>query len=326
MEDRFGRLIKYLRISITDRCNLRCIYCMPPEGITSKPREEILRMEEILRAADVALQLGINKFRLTGGEPLLRKGVIPFIKALALRPEVDDIAITTNGILLPQLAERLRDAGAKRLNISLDTLDEEKYRQITRGGNLKQVWAGIKKVLSLGFEPVKINTVALRGFNEGEVVDFARLTREYPLHVRFIELMPIGSSWGMADNSFISCGEVRSKIERVLGEMQPVSGVKGSGPAEYFTIPGARGSIGFIHAMSNHFCAGCNRLRLTADGKLRPCLHDQHEVSLVNALRAGAGDKELQQLFQKAVDLKPANHHLATGASAKGRGMCQIGG
>jgi cyclic pyranopterin phosphate synthase len=182
MEDRFGRLIKYLRISITDRCNLRCIYCMPPEGITSKPREEILRIEEILRVAEVALQLGINKFRLTGGEPLLRKGVIPFIKALALRPEVDDIAITTNGILLPQLAERLRDAGAKRLNISLDTLDEEKYRQITRGGNLKQVWAGIKKVLSLGFEPVKINTVALRGFNEGEVVDFARLTREYPLH------------------------------------------------------------------------------------------------------------------------------------------------
>ncbi|MDD2555985.1 MAG: GTP 3',8-cyclase MoaA [Syntrophaceticus sp.] len=326
MEDRFGRQIKYLRISITDRCNLRCVYCMPPEGITSKPREEILRMEEILRVAEVALQLGINKFRLTGGEPLLRKGVIPFIKALSTKPEVEDIAITTNGTLLLQLAERLKDARAKRLNISLDTLDEEKYRQITRGGSFKQVWAGIEKVLALGFEPVKINTVALRDFNDEEVVDFARLTLEYPLHVRFIELMPIGSSWEMADNSFISCGEVKSKVEKVLGELQPVSGVRGSGPADNFTIPGAKGSIGFIHAMSNHFCASCNRLRLTADGKLRPCLHDQHEVNLQNALRSGAGDKELQQLFQKAVDLKPENHHLATGAPVTGRGMCQIGG
>lgn len=326
MEDRFGRQIKYLRISITDRCNLRCVYCMPPEGIISKPREDILSMEEILRIAMVALQLGITKFRLTGGEPLLRKGVISFIKALSSKPEVDDIAITTNGILLLKLAQRIKDAGAKRLNISLDTLDEEKYRQITRGGSFKQVWAGIEKVLALGFEPVKINTVALKGFNDEEVVDFARLTLEYPLHVRFIELMPIGSSWKMAADSFISCGEIRSKLEQVWGELQPLSGVKGSGPAENFTIPGAKGSIGFIHAMSNHFCAKCNRLRLTADGKLRPCLHDQHEVNLIEALRGGAGDPELQQLFRDAVDLKPANHQLATGALATGRGMCQIGG
>jgi cyclic pyranopterin phosphate synthase len=326
MEDRFGRRIDYLRISITDRCNLRCLYCMPSEGITTKPRDDIMRMEEILKLAEIAMQLGIYKFRLTGGEPLLRKGVIPFIRALALKPEVQDIAVTTNGTLLKRLAKQLFDAGVRRLNISLDTLDEDKYHQITRGGNLKQVWDGLEQVLKLGFQPVKINTVALRGFNDREVVDFARLTLKYPIHIRFIELMPIGTSWMMADNSFISCKEVRGMIEKELGELRPLAGVKGSGPAEYYTLSEALGSIGFIHAMSNHFCAECNRLRLTADGKLRPCLHDQHEVNLLDALRSGAGDEELKQIFQQAVALKPANHHLATGAPETGRGMCQIGG
>jgi len=326
MEDRFGRRIDYLRISLTDRCNLRCLYCMPAKGIITKPREDILRIEEILRVADVALQLGINKFRLTGGEPLLRKGVIPFIKALALKPGVQDIAVTTNGTMLKKLGKQLFDAGVRRLNISLDTLDDEKYRQITRGGKLKQVWDGLQLALQLGFQPIKINTVALRGFNDQEVVDFARLTLQYPLHIRFIELMPIGTSWVMADHSFISCGEVKSIIEKELGELQPFTKVKGSGPAEYYTLAGAKGSIGFIHAMSNHFCASCNRLRLTADGRLRPCLHDQHEVNLLDTLRSGASDEDLKQLFFKAVALKPANHHLATGAPETGRGMCQIGG
>jgi len=179
---------------------------------------------------------------------------------------------------------------------------------------------------SWDFQPIKINTVALRGFNDQEVVDFARLTLQYPLHIRFIELMPIGTSWVMADHSFISCGEVKSIIEKELGELQPFTKVKGSGPAEYYTLAGAKGSIGFIHAMSNHFCASCNRLRLTADGRLRPCLHDQHEVNLLDTLRSGASDEDLKQLFFKAVALKPANHHLATGAPETGRGMCQIGG
>jgi cyclic pyranopterin phosphate synthase len=275
MEDRFRRRIDYLRMSITDRCNLRCLYCMPPQGVTSRTRDEILRMEEILRVAEVAIQLGINKFRLTGGEPLLRKGVIPFIRSLALLPGVEDIAVTTNGTLLLEMGEQLWDAGVKRLNISLDTLDSEKFNRITRGGNLKQVWDGIEKVLEIGFAPVKLNIVALRNFNDREWADFARLTLDYPLHVRFIELMPIGTSWTMAGDSFVSCEEIVSVIEQELGELNPAkSGVRGCGPAEYYTLPNSKGSIGFIHAMSNHFCADCNRLRLTADGKLRPCLHD----------------------------------------------------
>lgn len=327
MEDHFGRQINYLRISITDRCNLRCLYCMPSEGITTRDRDEILRMEEILRAAEVALQLGINRFRLTGGEPLLRKGVISFIRSLALLPGVEDIAVTTNGTLLLQKGQQLRDAGVRRLNISLDTLDSDKFHRITRGGSLKQVWDGIEKALEIGFDPVKLNIVALRNFNDREWADFARLTLDYPLHVRFIELMPIGTSWTMAGDSFVSCEEIRSVIEKDLGELSPAKkGVRGSGPAEYYNLPKSKGTIGFIHAMSNHFCADCNRLRLTADGKLRPCLHDQHEVDLRDALRSGVGDEELQQLFRKAVSLKPANHHVATGASAAGRGMCQIGG
>lgn len=327
MEDRFGRLINYLRISITDRCNLRCLYCMPPQGVPSRTRDEILRMEEILKAAEVALQLGISKFRLTGGEPLLRKGVIPFIRSLALLPGVEDIAVTTNGTLLLELGEQLRDAGVSRLNVSLDTLDIEKYNRITRGGSLKQVWSGIEHALEIGFDPVKLNIVALRNFNDREWVDFARLAFDYPISVRFIELMPIGTSWIMAGDSFVSCGEIKSAIEQDLGELYPAqSRVRGSGPAEYYTLPNSKGSIGFIHAMSNHFCADCNRLRLTADGKLRPCLHDQREVNLRDALRSGAGDQELQQLFHNAVSLKPANHHLATGSPEAGRGMCQIGG
>ncbi|HHV35973.1 MAG TPA: GTP 3',8-cyclase MoaA [Syntrophomonadaceae bacterium] len=327
MEDHFGRQINYLRISITDRCNLRCLYCMPPEGITTTSRDEILRMEELLRVAEVAQQLGITKFRLTGGEPLLRKGVIPFIRSLALLPGVEDIAVTTNGTLLLELGEQLRDAGVRRLNISLDTLDSDKFHRITRGGSLKQVYDGIQKALEIGFDPVKLNVVALRNFNDREWVDFARLTVDHPLHVRFIELMPIGASWTMSGNSFVSCEEVKSVIEQGLGKLNRAKrGVQGSGPAEYYTLPNSKGSIGFIHAMSNHFCADCNRLRLTADGKLRPCLHDQHEVDLRDALRSGVGDKELQRLFRKAVSLKPANHHVATGAPEAGRGMCQIGG
>lgn len=326
MEDRFGRRIDYLRISITDRCNLRCLYCMPPAGVTTRPREEILRFEEILRVAQVALQLGIGRFRLTGGEPLLRKGVISFIRSLALLPGVEDLAVTTNGTQLSRLGRQLRDAGVQRINISLDTLNPDKFRRITRGGDFGQVWEGIGEALKLGFQPIKINAVALRGYNDGEWADFARLTLDYPLHVRFIELMPVGTSWELAGDSFVSCGKVKSEIEKALGELYPAVTIQGGGPAEYYALPGAKGTIGFIHAMSNHFCASCNRLRLTADGKIRPCLHDLHEVDIRSALRSGAGDEELQGLFRQALALKPASYHAATGAPASGRGMCQIGG
>ncbi len=328
MEDRFGRRINYLRVSVTDRCNLRCLYCMPPEGVTAKPREEILRLEEILRVAQVALQLGITRFRLTGGEPLLRKGVIGLIRSLALLPGVEDLTVTTNGTLLARLGRQLLDAGVKRVNVSLDTLNPDKFRRITRGGDFRQVWDGIVEALKLGFQPVKINTVALRDYNGGEWVDFARLTLEYPLHVRFIELMPVGASWKLAGGSFVPCGEVQSAIEQELGELCPVADLQGGGPAEYCALPGAKGTIGFIHAMSSHFCASCNRLRLTADGKIRPCLHDQHEVDIRSAIRSGAGDEELKALFYQALALKPASCHAAMDASSSGsgRGMCQIGG
>jgi cyclic pyranopterin phosphate synthase len=326
MEDQFGRTIDYLRISITDRCNLRCLYCMPPEGIRVKPKSDILRLEEILHVARVALQLGIDKFRLTGGEPLLRRGIIPFIQALTLLPGVADLSATTNGVLLTRMAGQLRDAGVRRLNISLDTLDQEKFRQMTRGGDFQQVWGGIMAALDAGFEPVKLNVVALNHFNDQEWAGFARLTYEYPIHVRFIEIMPVGSSWELAGTHFAASRQVRERIEQALGSLRPAEEVIGCGPASSWRLPGAQGTIGFIDAVSSHFCDRCNRLRLTADGKLRPCLHDQREVELLQSLRSGAGDAELQDLFRDALLLKPANYHQATGAPADGRGMCQIGG
>jgi cyclic pyranopterin phosphate synthase len=299
---------------------------MPPEGITVKPREEILRLEELLQVARLALQSGIDKFRLTGGEPLLRQGMLSFVKALALLPGVADLSLTTNGTLLARMGEQLRDAGLKRLNISLDTLDAGKFRELTRGGDFRQVWDGIMAALEIGFRPVKLNVVVLNHFNDPEWVQLARLTYDYPLHVRFIEIMPVGTSWELAGRHFAPCALVRERIEQAVGGLVPAPGVAGNGPASSFQLPGARGTIGFIDAVSNCFCARCNRLRLTADGKLRPCLYDQREVDLRQALRSGAGAKELQELFRTAVLLKPASYHEATGVPAAGRGMCQIGG
>jgi cyclic pyranopterin phosphate synthase len=331
MNDRLGRTIDYLRISVTDRCNLRCFYCMPPEGIKAKPKDEILRLEEVLKLVEIALQVGISKFRLTGGEPLMRKGIVPLVAALNKLPGVKDIAITTNGVMLSQLGKQLRGAGVRRLNISLDTLDPNKYRQITHGGDFDQVWQGIGDALRIGFFPVKINTVALRGVNEDEWVDFARLTMERPLDVRFIELMPVGPSWEMAGNDFASYYDVLERIETGVGKLIPVETMIGNGPAHYYQLPGAQGKIGFIHAMSNHFCASCNRLRLTADGKLRPCLHDRREIDLRQPLRQKVSDSELQELFEQAISIKPSEHHQTMGTSSinvypAGRAMAQIGG
>lgn len=326
MEDLYGRRIDYLRVSVTDRCNLRCIYCMPPEGVKPKEHNDIIRFEEILVAAEVALELGINRFRLTGGEPLVRKGIIPFIGALSMLPGIEDVSLTTNGILLSQMAGQLKEAGIRRINISLDTMNQKTYRELTRGGDLRAVWEGIEKALEIGFDPVKINIVALRGINDEEWVDFARLTMDKPLHIRFIELMPIGAGWQMARENYASCRQVRGVIERELGELTPVIDVEGNGPAEYQRLPGAVGTIGFIHAVSEHFCGSCNRLRLTADGKLRPCLFDRREIDLKGAIRRGAGGEELQRLFRKAVQLKPANYQEAARTGKSGRSMVQIGG
>ncbi|SPF47981.1 Cyclic pyranopterin monophosphate synthase [Candidatus Desulfosporosinus infrequens] len=323
MQDQFQRQIDYLRISVTDRCNLRCKYCMPAEGVQLMPHESILSFEEILRLMKISIQLGFRRFRITGGEPLVRKGVLNFVREGALLPGVEDLMLTTNGMLLPEMAFDLKTAGVQRVNISLDTLDPKKFQENTRGGDVARVIQGIFRSLEAGLNPVKINVVVVRGFNTKELPSFLALARQYPLHVRFIELMPIGVS-SEHRTDFVPISEMKD----LLGIQEHVStlGIRGGGPAEYFRPSGFKGSIGFISAMSRHFCNTCNRVRLTADGKLRPCLHSKHEVDLREALRKGSSDLEILELFAQAVWHKPAEHHMNDEALQGLRVMSQIGG
>ena len=327
MKDAFRRKIDYLRISITDKCNLRCIYCMPEEGIPLKPHEEILRFEEILRLVKIAAGLGISKIRLTGGEPLVRRGVVSLIRDLTRIPGITDVSLTTNGLLLTKMGPDLKRAGLKRLNISLDTLEPEKYRSITRGGSLKQVWEGIETALDLSFCPVKINTVVMRGINDDEILDFVRLTYLYPLHIRFIECMPIGEADGWARQHLVPQAEIKARVEEGFKlELKAETGILGSGPASYYHLSGALGSVGFISPLSVHFCPACNRLRLTADGKLRPCLNSQRELDLKGPLREGANDEKLGEIFLEAVRKKPQGHLMNETDWNQSRMMYQIGG
>ncbi|MEW6425262.1 MAG: GTP 3',8-cyclase MoaA, partial [Bacillota bacterium] len=257
MQDSFHREINYLRVSVTDRCNLRCFYCMPPHGVQSIPHEEVLRLEEMTRLVQAAALVGVKKVRITGGEPLVRKGITAFVEALAAIPEIDDLAMTTNGILLAERARELRAAGLKRVNVSLDSLRPEKYARITRGGDLAKVWAGIEAALALEMHPVKLNTVLLKGFNDDEIVELAALSLRFPLHVRFIELMPLGVCRPWAADYFLSAGQTRETIERNLGALSEVRKLAGSGPARYYRLAGAPGTIGFIPAVSDHFCDRC---------------------------------------------------------------------
>ncbi|MGB9886157.1 MAG: GTP 3',8-cyclase MoaA [Moorellales bacterium] len=324
MRDRWGREINYLRISVTDRCNLRCRYCMPEEGVERKSHEEILRLEEIVRLLEVAVRLGLTRIRFTGGEPLVRRNFSYLVSRAAALPGVEDLALTTNGVLLAEKAEELRQAGLRRINVSLDTLNPEKFAYITRGGDLARVWAGIEAALSLGLEPVKVNVVIFRGFNEEEVEAFAALTRERPLHVRFIELMPVGQA---TDDGyrFIPVEEVLHRLSR-LTPLEPVT-VAGNGPAQYYRLPGSKGTVGFIAALSRPFCSNCNRLRLTADGQLRPCLESNFQVDLRGPLRSGASEEELAECFYRAVAAKPWRHRFGHRAAEERRGgMWQIGG
>jgi len=326
MEDSFQRSINYLRLSITDRCNLRCTYCMPEQGVQLQPHQEILRLEEILRLVRVAAGLGVSKVRLTGGEPLVRKGVVSLIARIARVKGIDDVAMTTNGVLLPRMAEQLKAAGLKRVNISLDTLNPQKFHQVTRVGDFRSAWSGIEAALAVGFNPVKLNVVVIRHFNDDEILSFLRLTYDYPLHVRFIELMPIGASDEWAGASLVPYTEIKALIEKHV-ELTPSKAVSGSGPARYFTLPGAKGTVGFISPISSHFCGHCNRMRLTAEGKLRPCLHNSFEVDLRAPLRQGATDSELEQVFKEAIGHKPEHHTLPeTGWANQKRAMVQIGG
>ncbi|MBU7008634.1 GTP 3',8-cyclase MoaA [Phosphitispora fastidiosa] len=325
MNDAFHRKINYLRISVTDRCNLRCVYCMPEEGVELINHEEILSLEEIIRVINSAVMAGIRKIRFTGGEPLVRKGISSLIERVNDIPEIDDIALTTNGILLPIMAAELRKAGLRRVNISLDTLVPEKFRRITRGGRLSDAWLGVETALEAGFDPVKINTVVIRGFNEEEVYDFAELTTKMPLNVRFIELMPIGVSDLRDRKSFVSTTEL-IKILQNRHELVPEK-VAGNGPAKSYRIPGAMGTIGFISPISNHFCADCNRLRLTAEGQLRPCLQSPQEIDLKTPLREGASPEQLADVIRFAISSKPEKHNMEqAGWAGNRRWMTQIGG
>lgn len=325
MLDRFGRKIDYLRVSVTDRCNLRCIYCLPAEGINLKSHHDMLSYEELERVIGLFTKFGVRRIRITGGEPLVRRGIVSFVAKVVAMPGVEDVSMTTNGILLESAAPELWAAGLKRLNISLDTLKPERFRQITRLGDWDDVMRGIEKVLALGFSPVKLNVVLLRGLNDDELADFARWTKEVPLHIRFIELMPLGEGHLWSAERFLSAREARARLESEF-PLVKAEAVYGGGPARYYRIPGAKGTIGFITAMSEHFCQFCNRVRLTADGKINPCLASPLEVDLATPLRNGASDQELQELIRMAILIKPEEHHLETDDQVVLRQMSKIGG
>ena len=332
MKDGQGRQIDYLRISLTDRCNLRCIYCMPEHGVKSIPHESILTLEEVHKAIECASQLGIKHIRFTGGEPTVRKGLLGLIERTAQTPGIESVALTTNAILLPNMAADLKAAGLSRVNISLDTLDAEQYRFITRRGNLDDALKGIEAALSSGLSPVKLNTVVVRSLNQ-DLLSFARLTVDAPLHVRFIEYMPIGSGedcggcgWGLDD--VVPAKEIIETINMQaqsigLGSLQPTTATPdGWGPAQYYRLPDAQGTVGVISAISNHFCASCNRLRLTADGKIKPCLFSDTEYDIRSALRKG-DKEEVLSVFKAALSHKPSGHEHRVGTR---RMMSQVGG
>jgi len=311
MIDGFNRNINYLRISITDRCNLRCRYCMPKEGVSAVGHEDVLKYEEILRIVRVAVHLGITKVRITGGEPLVRRGVVDFITSLAEISSLTDISLTTNGILLAPFALPLFAAGIKRINISLDSLNEVKYSHITRGGELKAVLRGIEAVHQAGYSPIKINTVVIKGVNDDEILDFARLTLEKPFQIRFIELMPMGQAGLGSEDQYISNDLILERIDRIY-PLEPSGDKKNNtdGPARMYRIAGGQGEIGFISPLSHHFCESCNRLRLTADGHLRACLLQEKDVALRNALRNGCNNEELQFLVSSLIAIKPGQHEI----------------
>ena len=322
LSDSFQRPIDYLRISVTDRCNLRCVYCMPAEGIDLLAHEDVLSYEEIYRVATAAAELGIKKVRITGGEPLVRIGLSSLIEMLAQIDAIDDIALTTNGILLARYADELKAAGLRRVNISLDTLKPDKFRLITRGGDLDNVLESIEAASTAGLNPIKINVVVMARSNDDELLDFARKTVDDGWHVRFIEHMPFNSE--MASSSFVSVNEVRERLAS-LGELEPCT-FKGNGPAKYYRLPQAKGTIGFITPVSEHFCFHCNRLRLTADGRLRPCLLSEQEIDLRQPLRQEISAEELKKLIKRAVDSKPQKHKLAEGLVPRNRPFSQVGG
>ncbi|MDX1707115.1 MAG: GTP 3',8-cyclase MoaA [Desulfobacterales bacterium] len=319
------RHLNYLRISITDRCNLRCRYCVPQELIPKLSHADILTYEEILRVVRVATRLGISKARITGGEPLVRKGVYEFLQKLVAIEGLQDVSLTTNGVYLKDNLEKIQAAGISRINISLDTLNRSKYRDITGFDEFERVWRGIEKAHRAGFYPIKLNIVALRGVNDDELVDLARLSLQFPFHIRFIEYMPIGQADFNPDSS-LWVPEIKERIS-ALGNLDPVREAAHDGPAQRYQYPHAMGEVGFIPALSQHFCHKCNRLRLTASGQLRPCLLSDRQKNLKKVLRENGSDNDLAQLFLDTVKHKPSDHKLTAQKSAHVCGqMRAIGG
>jgi cyclic pyranopterin phosphate synthase len=324
--DNNHRIINYLRLSISDRCNLRCIYCMPEEGISFIPHSEILTYEEMLHFIGLCAQKGIRKVRLTGGEPLIRKGVIGFLERLCKVEGLDEVTLTTNGVLLKTFAADIKKCGICRINVSLDSLKPERFFRITGRDYFELVREGLVEAEHVGFNPIKINVVAIKGVNDDEILDFARLTLEKPYHVRFIELMPIGDKNIWTADRFISTKEILKKIE-TIGTLQSIGHNALDGPAERYALEGAKGEIGFIGALSNHFCDNCNRLRLTADGHLRGCLFSDQETDIKSPLRRGRGDSYLLNLIDHTILNKPKDHgFLKSGPRKCTRPMNVIGG
>ena len=327
LTDSYQRTIDYLRVSITDRCDLRCIYCTPLGGLPKLAHDDILSYEEFLHLIQVAVNMGITKVRLTGGEPLVRKGVTDFCHRLAGLSGLQSLSLTTNGVMLDELAQDLYDAGIRRINISLDTLQPQKFLRITRHDEFHKVWRGIQKAENVGFNPIKINVVVMRGINDDEILDLARLTLNLPYHIRFIEFMTVNNDSNWLYQHYVSAEEILANL-RTLAPLEQIAAGHTNGPARHFRWPKAAGMIGIISPVSNHFCPACNRIRLTADGKLRNCLFSDQEVDIKSPLRQGATDSELSQILRDSIDNKPEKHSLQSEVFRKcqSRPMVAIGG
>jgi cyclic pyranopterin phosphate synthase len=323
--DRFGRSISYLRISLTDHCNLRCVYCMP-EDMTFRPNAEMMQDEEVLFFVRLFARLGFRKFRLTGGEPTVRAHIVDLVEQIAHTPGVHSLSMTTNGVLLSRLAQPLAKAGLRRVNISLDTLDPQKFRRLTRWGRLEDVWEGIRAAEAAGLTPIKLNAVVVKGYNESDTVELARLTYDHPWQVRFIEMMPFAGATELQTTQVVTAAEIQQRIEYSLGTLEMLNGGELDGEARLFRLRGAQGVIGFISSVSHPFCASCTRARLTADGRLRLCLLREGEVDLLTPLRQGASEEQLRQLILDGIWHKPWGHALAEGVIPLDRVMSEIGG
>jgi GTP 3',8-cyclase len=326
MKDRYGREINYLRISLTDRCNLRCVYCMPMTGLTFVPNPELLTVDEIEKIVRAAVEVGFRKVRLTGGEPTLRQDIVDIVRRLNKIDGVEQLVMTTNGYRLPYIAQELAEAGMKRVNIHVDSLDPERLPKLMRLGSLDKVWAGIEAAEEAGLTPIKLNAVITRGYNDEDAVDLARLTLNKPWQVRFIELMPFAGPTEIALNNYVSSDEIKSWVEAELGPLFDVNDGQLDGEARLYRLAGSLGNIGFISPVSDPYCDDCNRMRLTADGRIRLCLLSDAEINFRDTLRNGGSHRDLVGLFERAIINKPVGHQLKSGIYPEARTMSQIGG